>query len=147
MYQMLVLGVSMPDSPLAKKLRLKPGQQIALINAPSGYLAGLSPLPKGVSVSQKLVGVFDWVQIFVGSQAKLEALIVPAFKALKPDATLWISFPKGSSKTQTDLTRDKGWDSLRGLDLKWTNLVSVNETCSAFSVRPYEPGEPRQSFL
>ena len=31
-------------------------------------------------------------------------------------------------------------------DLKWINLVSVNETWSAFSLRPYQPGEPRRSF-
>jgi hypothetical protein len=64
--------------------------------------------------------------------------------ALKPVSLLWISFPKGSSKIQTDLTRDKGWDSVR--DLKWVTLVSVDETWSAFSLRPYKPGEAKQTF-
>jgi hypothetical protein len=59
---------------------------------------------------------------------------------------LWISFPKGSSKIQTDLTRDKGWESLQTLDLKWITLVSVNETWSAFALRPYREGEEKQSF-
>lgn len=31
-------------------------------------------------------------------------------------------------------------------NLKWPNLVSVNEAWSAFSMRPYKPGEPKQSF-
>lgn len=31
---------------------------------------------------------------------------------------LWTTIPKGSSKMQTDLTRDKGWEILNGLDLK-----------------------------
>ena len=43
-------------------------------------------------------------------------------------------------------TRDKGWDALQPLDLKWITLISVNETWSAFSLRPYKPGEERQSF-
>jgi hypothetical protein len=59
---------------------------------------------------------------------------------------LWISFPKGSSKIQTDLTRDKGWEGVQALDLKWVNLVSVNETWSAFALRPYKEGEKKQSF-
>jgi len=59
---------------------------------------------------------------------------------------LWISFPKGTSKIQTDLTRDKGWEGTQKLDLKWINLVSVNETWSAFALRPYKEGEKRQSF-
>jgi len=66
--------------------------------------------------------------------------------ALKPASTLWITFPKGTSKIQTDLTRDQGWDSLRSLDLKWINLISVDDTWSAFALRPYKSGEERQSF-
>ena len=37
-------------------------------------------------------------------------------------------------------------DVLRDLDLKWINLVSVNETWSAFALRPYREGEKKQSF-
>ena len=59
---------------------------------------------------------------------------------------LWISFPKGTSKIQTDLTRDKGWEILQELELKWIHLVSVNETWSAFALRPYREGEEKQSF-
>jgi len=66
--------------------------------------------------------------------------------ALKPASLLWIAFPKGTSKIQTDLTRDRGWDAVQAAGLKWINLVSVNETWSAFSLRPYKPGEPLQSF-
>lgn len=54
--------------------------------------------------------------------------------------------PKGSSKIQTDLTRDKGWGEVQKLSLKWINLVSIDETWSAFSMRPYREGEERQSF-
>jgi hypothetical protein len=137
----------MPESSLAKKMKLKTGQRAAIINAPDGYLKELSPLPAGVEVVEKLQGTFDWVQIFVKNKAELEKLVPRATLVLKPESLLWLSFPKGSSKIQTDLTRDKGWDSLRQTDLKWVNLVSVNETWSAFALRPYKPGEERQSFF
>ncbi|HSA99752.1 MAG TPA: hypothetical protein VLE49_03810, partial [Anaerolineales bacterium] len=67
-------------------------------------------------------------------------------KALKLESTLLISFPKGSSKIQADLTRDKGWENVQKLGLKWINLVSVNEIWSAFALRPYKEGEKRESF-
>ena len=134
----------MPESALVKKLKLKPGQRAALINPPEGYLAELSPLPPEVELSEQLEGQFDWIQIFVRSKAELDELAPQVIEALKPDSLLWLSFPKGSSKIQTDLTRDKGWDAVQGL--KWTNLISVNDTWSAFSVRPYKAGEKRQSF-
>ncbi len=47
---------------------------------------------------------------------------------------------------QTDLTQDVGWDALQQADLKWVTLISVDPTWSAFCLRPYKPGEARQSF-
>lgn len=100
----------MAESPLAHKLKLKPGQRTALIDPPAGYLVELSPLPQDVEIVQELNGVFDWVQIFVKNKLELDALLPRVLGALKPDSLLWISFPKGTSKIQTDLTRDKGWE-------------------------------------
>lgn len=133
----------MPESPLAKKMKLKSGLKAAVINAPENYM---DELRHDTAISPTLNGKFDWIQIFVRSKTELEALAPKVAKALKPESMLWISFPKGTSKIQTDLTRDQGWDALRDLDLKWINLVSVNETWSAFSLRPYKEGEKKQSF-
>lgn len=133
----------MPESPLAKKLKLKSGLQAAVINAPENYV---EELRHDTALSPTLNGTFDWIQIFVRTKAELEELAPEAAKALKPESLLWISFPKGSSKIQTDLTRDKGWEGVQKLDLKWINLVSVNETWSAFALRPFKEGEKKQSF-
>jgi len=136
----------MPESALARKMKLKPGQRAALVNAPAGYLKELSPLPAGVEVAEKLQGQFDWVQVFVKNKAELDKLAPKVVRALKLESLLWITFPKGTSKIQTDLTRDEGWDALQKAKLKWVNLISVDETWSAFALRPYKPGERRQSF-
>ena len=136
----------MADNPLAKKLKLKPGQRAAFIGAPDGYLQSLSPLPAGVETADKLSGQFDWVQVFVKNKAEVDKLAPRAVKALKPGGLLWISFPKGTSKIQTDLTRDQGWDALKPFEMKWVNLVSVNDTWSAFAVRHHHEGEAKQNF-
>jgi hypothetical protein len=136
----------MSDNALAKKLKLKPGQRAAIINAPDGYVDTLRPLPDQVELAYQLDGSFDWVQIFLKNQAELERILPGLVNALKPESLLWLSFPKGTSKIQTDLTRDKGWDALQPVNLKWINLISVNETWSAFSLRLYRPGEERQTF-
>lgn len=133
----------MPESSLAKKLKLKSGSRAAVVYAPDGYVEGLK---HDVEFSTRLGGKYDWIQVFVRTTAELQALVPKLEKALKPATMLWISFPKGTSKIQTDLTRDKGWESLQRLDLKWINLVSVNETWSAFALRPYREGEKKQSF-
>ena len=136
----------MTESALAKKLKLKPGQRAAIIGAPEDYIDSLRPLPEHVELLRSLDGTFDWVQIFVKNQAEIAQLFPKVLQSLKPESMLWVSFPKGTSKIQTDLTRDRGWDVVQQADLKWINLISVDETWSAFSLRPYKPGEARQSF-
>jgi hypothetical protein len=136
----------MATSALATKMKLKPDQHAAIIAAPADYIKELSPLPSGVVTSTNLKGKFDWIQLFVQSRSELEKLAPRVMKALKPESILWISFPKGSSNIQTDLTRDKGWESFQKSSLKWVTLISVNETWSAFAMRPYKPGESKQSF-
>jgi len=133
----------MAESPLAKKMRLKSNLKAAVINAPENYVDALK---HNTALSPTLNGKFDWIQIFVRTKAELDVLAPKAAKALKPESMLWISFPKGTSKIQTDLTRDKGWEILRDLDLKWITLISVNEIWSAFAMRPYKAGEKKQDF-
>jgi hypothetical protein len=132
----------MTESSLAKKLKLKPGSRAAVINAPESYLQDLK---HDLDIAQKLSGKLDWIQIFARNKKELASFVPRAVAALKPDSILWLSFPKGSSKLQTDLTRDKGWGILKDLDLKFLTLVSINDMWSAFAFRPYKDGEARQS--
>ena len=133
----------MLESSLAKKMKLKPGARAAILRAPENYV---NELKHDIEISPKLSGKFDWIQIFAKNKKELDALVPKAAKALKPESMLWLSFPKGASKIQTDLTRDKGWEILQAVDLKWVNLISVNENWSAFALRPYKEGEKKQSF-
>jgi len=60
-----------------------------------------------------------------------------ALVALASPGMLWIAYPKGSSKTQTDLTRDAGWDAVRDEDYAAQQQVqralpSVAGECQVF---------------
>jgi len=131
---------------LGAKLKLRPGARAALLGAPPGYRKALGKLPAGATIATTLKGKHDWVQVFARTAADLRRLAPPAVRALGPEGLLWISFPKGTSQVQTDLTRDTGWDALRRHALKWVTLVSVDRTWSAFCVRRFRPGEARRSF-
>lgn len=122
---------------MAEKLKIKPGSDLCLINAPEGYLASLSLGDRETATS--LAGQYDWIQLFVKTKSELDALFPAALSALKQGGHLWISYPKGSGKLQTDITRDKGWDAIHSL--KWVTLVSVNEVWSAFCFRHPKKGE------
>ena len=79
-------------------------------------------------------------------KAELEEVIPRIVQSLKPDGMLLISYPKGTSKTQTDLTRDKGREGIQKADLKRITLVSVDDTWSAFALRRHRPEEAKQPF-
>ena len=133
------------QSALSKKLKLKSGANGAMVNAPAGYPKELEPLPGGAKVATKLGRQHDWIQVFCATKADLDKFAPQAAAALAPVSILWLCFPKGTSRIQTDLTRDVGWDVLEQLGLKWVTLVSVNDTWSAFGLRPHRPGEERQT--
>lgn len=118
----------------AQKLKLKPGNSIFVINEPAGYKKSLGALPAKVKILPDDGGA-DQLHWFVTHRAQMEKELPKVLKLLKENVTLWIFYPKGTSKIQTDLTRDKGWEKLLALDLQWLSLISFDETWSAFACR------------
>lgn len=110
-------------TPLGKKLGLKDGMRALLVNLPA-HLTEIGGFPGFVGVDrdgpQETVCVYDYVHVFETERLRLEGL-VPALRAsMKPDGTLWISWPKKASKVPTTITED----TLRDIFLP-TGLVDV----------------------
>jgi hypothetical protein len=121
-------------SPNAQKLKIKEGQCILTLNAPGDYKKSLGDLPADVEISDRSKAVSQ-VHWFVKDRAQLEKEMKNVLPLIKDDILCWIFYPKGTSKIQTDLTRDNGWDELRKTNLQWINLISFDETWSAFGLR------------
>ena len=125
----------MPNS-LSEKLKIKAGYSLLTLHAPDNFKKGLGSLPQGVKISENTNSI-DQIHWFVMNKAQLEKEMSKVMKLLKPEIIVWVYYPKGSSKIQTDLTRDKGWDCLRKESnrLTWINLISFDETWSVFGFR------------
>jgi len=120
---------------IAQKLKIREGYVLRTIHAPAGFEAALAPLPDGVSVSARAARCSQ-VHWFVRNRAQLEAELNDVLPLVKGDVVCWIYYPKGSSKVQTDLTRDKGWDLLLAQPgMHWISLISFDDTWSAFGMR------------
>jgi hypothetical protein len=124
----------MPQS-LAQKLRIKPGQRVAVLNAPESEDELLRAFPDGVSVIDDPEGSFDQVHLFVRNRAELSRLASRAVTALESQGLLWVYFPKKASEAQTDLTRDRGWEPLNSAGFSGISLISLDEIWSAFAFR------------
>ncbi len=122
---------------LAQKLRIKETYTLLTLNAPENFEKSLGKLPADVEIisNGKKINQIHW---FVLNRTQLEKEVSKVMKLLKPDVTVWVYYPKGTSGIQTDLTRDKGWDCLfaEGDKLTWISLISFDETWSTFGFRP-----------
>ena len=121
---------------ISDKLKIKAGYTLLTLNEPSGFQKGLNGLPKGVKVIESGKD-YNQVHWFVLNRAQLEKEMSKVMKLVKPEVTVWVYYPKGTSKVQTDLTRDKGWDCLlaEGDKLTWISLISFDDTWSVFGFR------------
>jgi hypothetical protein len=90
-------------TPLVKKLGIKSGSRLFILNAPAHYAETLGELPGGVLQADALAGPLDFIHFFTKERAELEAQFPDLKAALAPDGMLWISWPKKAAKVQTDL--------------------------------------------
>jgi hypothetical protein len=89
-------------SPLSKKLGIKPGKTVALVNPPDGFdeLLGEGQLRTGLRETSEII------LLFLESQAQLEMQLGKALHALGDHGALWIMYPKKTSGVRSDLTQN-----------------------------------------
>ena len=93
-------------TPLVKKLGIREGIELHLSGAPENYLDLVAPLPEGVKVAGRLSAKTSTVHHFTTEAAELGRALAEYRKKLAPQATVWVSWPKKSSKVPTDVTED-----------------------------------------
>ena len=109
-------------TPLPKKLGIKDGHRLLLLNAPDGF--ELDGLPDGVSVRTAARGTADVVVSFHERRAELARRMPKLRGLMDPAAGLWIAWPKRSSGVPTDLTENV----VRDLALE--NALVDNKVCA-----------------
>jgi hypothetical protein len=93
-------------TPLPRKLGIKEGARVALVDAPDNFEATLGALPDGVTVRTRARGPVDVIVFFTTSRAKLERRIETLRSALDLAGRLWVAWPKRASGVPTDVTED-----------------------------------------
>ena len=135
----------MEGGALARKLQVKPGARVLVLDGPEGYEETLGPLPENVVLETEPGedGVYDVVQVFVKDRLDVERRAAAALRALRPGGVLWFAYPKQAAKVATDLTRDRGWDVVAQAGLRPIAQVAVDEVWSALRFRPVADVRPR----
>jgi hypothetical protein len=118
---------------VAEKARVKGGTTIAVLNSVPSVVRSLG-LPKDVTFVHP--GKAQLVFLFVNSRVDLESRMLSAVAALAPGAALWVFFRKGSKAAGLTMNRNDVWAIAERLGMRPLGLVSVDDTWSAFRLRP-----------
>ena len=121
---------------VARKLLIKAGHRVGLVNPPPGYLDRLQPLPDGAGVVQSTRAAIDVLRMFVRDSADLRQAGSEVFLRVKPDGVPWVCYPKGGTKAGTDLNRDVLWKAMETNGHVGVTLVAIDDTWSAMRSRP-----------
>lgn len=125
--------------PLAKKLGIAEQSSLVLVAAPNDYLSLLGPLPAEVHIGSRLSGAADMVHVFCVRRAELQRLLVRCREKLKPTATVWVSWPKKSSRVSTDITEDTIRELALPLGFVDVKVCAIDDTWSGLKLVVRKP--------
>ncbi|KAB2856206.1 MAG: hypothetical protein F9K46_14515 [Anaerolineae bacterium] len=126
----------MAETSLVKKLVIKQGYRLLILNAPEGYLDLLGELPDGAAIDATADGQYELVLLFVKSKADLNAHAPSAIAAVKPGGLLWFAYPKKSGSIKTDINRDDGWEMVLKAGWDPVTQIAIDATWSALRFKP-----------
>lgn len=119
----------MSDKPLLDRLQVKTGRSVAVIGAPPALPALTGSRPDAP------VEAADVAVLFVADRAAFEVGFPATIARIRPEAILWLAYPKLTSALAADLSRDRIWDDLRGRGWDAVAQVAVDDDWSALRVK------------
>ena len=97
-------SVGYSGTPLAKKLGIKPGTELLVVNGPTDYRKLVEPLPDNVKFVSRLADTTAIVHLFVTKKTELVKSLKSFRANLRADGAVWVSWPKKAAKMPTDVT-------------------------------------------
>jgi hypothetical protein len=121
-------------TPLVKKLGIKVGMRLTVVNAPAAYASWLEDLPAGARVVSKLTSPAAAVHVFASARGDLERMLPRLRKRLDPSGFVWVSWPKKSSGVSTDITEETIREIALPLGFVDVKVCAVTDTWSGLKL-------------
>ncbi len=119
---------------LLKKLQIKPGFKVKIINTPENFSEIIGVLPTDIDFLFNGLNKNDALFIFAITKAEL----LDVLQSAKIDAKTicWIFYPKAKSKIVKDLNLMQSWGDLKTFNLTPCGSAAINETWTALRIKP-----------
>ncbi len=121
-------------TPLAKKLGITPGMRVVVRRVPDAYREWIAPLGDEITFQTRVSVTTDLLHIFTDSRRTLDKELQDARKILRPDAMVWVSWPKKASRVATDITEDTVRELALPLGFVDVKVCAVSEVWSGLKL-------------
>jgi hypothetical protein len=131
-------------TPLWRKLGIRPGDTVTLLDAPPGF--AIADLPAGVQVHRAIQGRSAVIVAFHTTRSTIAHRFPTLMRALEVDGGLWIAWPKRSSGVPTDVTEDVVRDVALPTGMVDNKVCAIDETWSGLRLvlrKELRPGRTR----
>ncbi len=122
------------STPLAKKLGIKPGFKMRLINAPDYYLELFTDMPSDVQFLNNKKSKKNFIHLFAKDVKTFETYIHDLKNEIEQDGIIWVSWHKRSAKIPTDLTEDIIRNTALSIGLVDVKVCAVDEVWSGLKL-------------
>ena len=118
---------------LLKKLQIKPGFKVKVINAQENFSSIIGDIPPDVEIfsSDK---TFDGLLVFAVTKSDLLTALKKETIGVK--TICWIFYPKAKSKLASDLNLMQSWEDLKSFNLTPCGSAAIDETWTALRIKP-----------
>jgi len=94
----------------------------------------VSPLPGGVKFTERMSKRTDLVHVFTSRKTELARSLQSCREKLRPEAAVWVSWPKKTSKVPTDITEDTVRECALPLGFVDIKVCAVTEVWSGLKL-------------
>jgi len=116
-------------TPLPRKLGIKEGKTVGILNMPNYYDLDLGELPPDVEVHRTELPA-DIFIVFADRADEAERGFQRAITYLPADGAIWVLWPKKSSGVETDLTEQTLRDLFLPTGMVDNKVIAVDDTWS-----------------
>lgn len=126
-------------TPLARKLGIREGSRVFVVGAPAvgaprDYLELVTPVPERVQLVSRIDDETDIIHIFTTARETLAQALRTFQETMRPDAMIWVSWPKKSAKVPTEITEDVIRDVALPMGLVDVKVCAVDDVWSGLKL-------------
>jgi hypothetical protein len=123
------------ENKLLKKLQIKPGFKIAVINAPANLGEIIGDIPQEITLSAELDS-YNALLLFAINKVDMVTALTSESSKINNQTIFWIIYPKVKTNLAGDLNLMQSWDELKNYQLTPCASAAINEIWTAIRVKP-----------